>query len=334
MEKYFKRSPNYFLCASLCTSYRGRRFWKMNVTNSCNSTLHSSIYENVNFFRPRIITISCLGLLLAVLATLENAFIMVTIFRTSNLQKPSYFLIVSMALVDVLISAGFVPMVIVQMIFALQKNKETVCRMGEAAELLAILLYGMSFVMSFLISVDRYLAISLKQRYRSTVTKKKVLCAIFLAWFVTLLFSLICRYTKVFRYDRLVYGVAGILFLSCTAGLYVKCFISLHHLNTSRVHSQQGVNSNSLQNSFNATKYKKSLNTMIIILASLLVCCIPFLCAQYFIYIRSTENSVMFLFLATLLFCLNSLTNPLIYIIRFKDLRNACRETLRTLIGR
>jgi len=187
----------------------------------------------------------------------------------------------------------------------------------------------MSFAMSLLISVDRHLAITLKHRYRSTVTKKRVLGTIILTYLLFIISSIALVSDKVYPYWNYVAGVSGVVCLLATCAFYTKSLVALRHLST-QVNAQLPSSS---QRNFDAAKYKKSLNTMIIILAFLLVCCIPLVCVPVvFATVGVTKFYVIFDLVSFTIFGLNSSLNPLIYIIRFTDIRNACRERLTSFI--
>ena len=286
------------------------------------------IIESLDYFRvPFIIFISVL-VLVSLTAVVGNGLVIVTILKRPNLQTPSYVLITTMAATDLLLALTLYPFYIARLFFRLQKNVDLICSTNRLYLMTGFFFIAVSFMMSILISIDRYLAIFLKHRYRSTVTKQRVLWAILLTWISMLLWALSMRYIdEIFLNWRLVSGIMGVLLLSIITGIYAKAFISLHRY-TSQVHNQQP--NTSQQTNFDASKYKKSLNTMVIILAWLIICCLPIVGAHCaFGNYEPTTISTTFAFISVVIFSINSCTNPVIYILRFTDISNGCRETVK-----
>lgn len=133
----------------------------------------------------------------------------------------------------------------------------------------------MIFAMSLLISIDRYLAITLKDRYRMTVSIKSVVYAILSALVFMAVMSMVTSFDAIFPYRNTVVGILGFGMLLVICALYTKSFKSLRQY-TMRLQVQPV---NTSQSSFDSIKYKKSLNTMVLVW--LLACFVPFLCGQY-----------------------------------------------------
>jgi len=98
-------------------------------------------------------------------------------------------------------------------------------------------------------------------------------------------------------------------------------------------HRTRQQNIQSTDNHFNIVKYKKSLTTMVIILGCLLFCCGVFLSAVLVVMMMNKENqtakyALVYHMFALLVFGFNSTVNPVIYLVRFRDIRRACREMI------
>lgn len=307
----------------------------MNESHVCSERIfHELIFatENLGLLGVPFIILICLFVVVSLIAIFGNGVVIFTILKTPNLQKPSYLLITSMASTDLLMALTLYPFSIVMSAWILQKDVDFACRLYILYIFIGVFFISQSFVMSLLISVDRYLAIALKHRYRLTVTKNRILWCIFLTWIIVFLWTLSMRYiVAMLLHWRLISGVTGLLILSITSGFYTKSFLSLHR-HSSQVHNQQS--NTSQQPNFDASKYRKSLNTMVMILVWLLVCSsvmvvAPSAVANY----EPNEFSKIIYFTSIVVFSINSCTTPVIYIVRFTDIRNACRETVRGLIG-
>jgi len=233
-----------------------------------------------------------------------------------------------MAISDIFSSLQF-PVYLLRIYWALQRNLDDFC--GYRNIIFATGFFGlfMSLAMSVLISIDRHLAIALKHRYRATVTKKRVFGTVISTYLLIIVVSIALASDLIFPYYKYITAVIGGLFLLTICTLYSKSLVALHRLST-RIYAQG--HGSSLSN-FDVTKYKKSLNTMIMVLMFLLVCVIPLASSACLDAIREpTKLSVVFQLSAFVIFNLNSCLNPIIYAIRFTDIRNACKECLRALI--
>jgi len=305
----------------------------MNVCGKWTLNYLSVAIESVSMLRVPFLVLICFLVLVSIIATLGNGLIMVTIYKKTNLHKPSYLLIACMAVIDLMLSLTYYPFFAVRIVWIFQKDVDSICRTDFSYLMIGLFFIGVSYIMSLLISIDRYLAIALRTRYRTIVTKRRVLWAVVLSWIFILVLLILNRYIRgIFRHWRLVSGILGVLILTATIVFYTKAFISLRRY-TLQVHNQQPVAVQNTYN-FNAAKYKKSLNTMVMVLSWLLFCCIPLLSAQHLLAeTDATPSSVIFDYTTVVVFSVNSCTNPVIYFVRFTEIRNACREIVIGLVG-
>lgn len=126
---------------------------------------------------------------------------------------------------------------------------------------------------------------------------------------------------EVFPYWQVIAGVLGAVLLFLTCGFFVRSFVTLHRY-TSPVNALSS-------SSFNVTKYKKSLKTMVIFLIWLLLCYIPLITAPYIGFNNeNSKTSLIFYQVAMVVFQVHSCISPLIYIVRLADLRQTCKEAI------
>lgn len=248
-------------------------------------------------------------------AVVGNGLVITVILKSPTLHKPSYYLICGMAIIDIF--GGLMSyFLIIRMNFFKQHSIELICLTKQTWLTLSLFLCGMCLMMSLLISIDRYLAVSLKQRYKTIVTKRRVFITVLIAFASVLtLSSTAINVPLLYPYSQLLSFVTGLLLLLSTFYFYTKSYLTLRRCVT----TQQDSN---LQNSFNCQKYKRSLNTMVIILLWLLMCYMPLLCAVLRLSHTGTTTFSYFINkLTVILFYVNSCTNPIIYVTRFRDIR-------------
>jgi hypothetical protein len=118
-----------------------------------------------------------------VTATTLNALILFSIGKTSSLHKPSFVLLANLALIDFLAGAVAEPLVFIANVAALERWSNLFCFCSLGARVVGYWLGSISLYTLTVISVDRLLAIRLKNRYRSIVTVKRV-AAVLLPWWI------------------------------------------------------------------------------------------------------------------------------------------------------
>jgi hypothetical protein len=306
----------------------------MNVSKNCFEALtnffnQTDILEFIT--KPLIINIF-FNVVLTLSATLGNGLIILAILRSQNLQTPSYLLVTSLAFTDLLVGLVYHPLQIILSTHVLRYNARGVCEMISGYSFVTTFLCVLSFVMVLFISIDRNFAFSLRHRYRVVVTKKRVRLLIVVGWMLA--FPLAFSSTS-FSKDKsrphvlVLMCVLGILLFS-TCVFYIKAYRSLL-IYASQVHAQQPPNV--LQGNLNVVKYRKTFITMLVIFGCFLLCFVPFICSLVAIaYLGITIETLTSAFGSLSLLGLHSSLNPIIYLIRFRDIRQVSQRMLSNLV--
>lgn len=266
--------------------------------------------------------------LTAVSASLLNTMILLTVFKTPSLQTPSRFLLCSLAFSDLLMGGVVQTVAIVHFVANIVKFRQLLCitwlfntRLGYSLGLISLLSLAA-------ISIDRCLAIVIKISYRFVVTKKRTVLLVLCIW---VLASLVISTTVHFLHPKhfeTVLAVFVAIFLVIITVSYSIAFYSLKRLSvqvTNSLSSGQQPSSD-----FNVFKYKRSLVTMVIVLAITLLLYLPFLLVTsidgtfYTDHYSKVKMNVVFEFVVTI----SCITNPVVYLWRMKDLRRAMKNLL------
>ena len=297
----------------------------MNNSGPCIG-LVKEIFLNLDdydfFITPAIVNILT-NAILAVTAMIFNGVLIVTVLRSENLQTPSYLLITSLAAVDFLVGMLYHPFQIALSVCYLKRSIEDICEIAQPFNFITTYLGALSFSMVTCISVDRYLALRLGSGYRVSFTKRRVRRVIVAQWIVGFFLSAFSTWGDVVPrpFVFAVWSLLGFVFFSTTCFYYVKSFKALA-VYTSQVHEHPS--------NFDVECYRRMLKTMLMILGFLLLCHVPIILSiiANIIY-KHRKETVLFHLEAITLFGLNSSINPVIYFIRFPDIRRAClRRTL------
>ena len=296
--------------------------------DKCFTELFSRKDRNNNLFETGFIISICVNALLTLTGIIGNGLIIVAILRSQKLKTPSYLLIKSLAFTDVLVGLAFHPSMIVKDLFHLEKYKESPCLFLFIFNLINSYRGSLELLMSALISIDRYLAISLLNRYKIVVTRQRVLTVTLatwvliggsLTWLVEDTRFMTAAQARIFK----AVFILSVLLITCA--FYIASFIRL------RNHTAQ-VQSNSSPAQFNVLKYKKTLKTMMAILGCFLVCQVPlFITMSMFESFMKGPHRDIFMVahnFASTVHGLNSTINPVIYLVRFRDIRRACHQML------
>ena len=283
----------------------------------------------IKLFKDLAILGIVLNIIFTLTASLGNGMIIVAILTAQNLQTPSYLLITSLAFTDLLMGLVFHPLLGIANIFVIDNNIHPLCIIVKAFSFTFAFLGTLSLMMVTCISIDRYLALRLRHRYNIIVTKKRVRLLIVAVWVLAIAFASSTRiFPHLYVFTYIFVSILAIVLLAVASVCYFKSFRELH-LYTVQVHTQQ---QNQLAGNFDVVRYKKTLKTMLMILACILLCFVPIICSLAAVSaigyrketIVSHELSIRFL-------ALSSSINPVIYLIRFTDIRIACRQMLEKL---
>jgi len=268
--------------------------------------------------------------LLALTSTLFNGLVILTILKSQNLQTPSYLLITSLAFTDLFIGLIYHP-IFIQFSASFLVDELPILCFSNISHYITVFLGGVSIVMNVFISIDRYLALKLRQRYRIHVTKKRIRIAIVVGWIVMGCFCLLVSSVPRFTLSHTLSNVIpALILITITCSFYLKSFMTLHRYTSVQVQAQQP---NPSHGNFDVVKYRKTLKTMVTILGCYLVCCVPFF-AAFVAFNLDDHNiwSVNTALLGFLVFGANSSINPVIYLTRFKDVRQECKNLLSKLV--
>ncbi|XP_032237903.2 adenosine receptor A3-like [Nematostella vectensis] len=270
-------------------------------------------------------------------ATILNVLILVSIWRTPALHRPSIILMSNLALADIGVGAVAQPLMLIWA--ALELNVEnwpmsTYCYVAAFFGNSGSVFGAVSLLSVTAIAFDRFLALHYHLRYTAIVTVKRVSFLCFIFWFI----SLLCV---------VVWFVLGNSIYSYMAGaVMVMCFgvVLLSYYNVYKVIKRHQKQINTAQSSFseeassagenanNMKKYKKSVLNSLLIYFVFIACSTPFVCAiTYFEITQDNSLSPTLFRLSTSLLFANSAINPIIYCCKMKELREAVYQSVTSL---
>ncbi|XP_074832158.1 cannabinoid receptor 2 [Carettochelys insculpta] len=283
------------------------------------------------------IGITVLCSILCFLCILENSFVIYLIFSSPKIRKkPSYLLISSLALADVLASVVFVCSFLDFHVFN---------RMDSSKEVFLLKLGGvnMSFTASLgsllLMAFDRYICIHRPAGYKGIVTRKKALVALAGMWIITTTTAFLpllgwncCTVNStcsdLFPFVDYQYLSSWIslvmLLLLCIVYVYGQVLWKAHKHTVYMEKCQTQDRQRNAKMRMDVMLVK----TLVMVLAVVVACWSPVLGLIMYSLFASLNNHIkrVFAFCSTLCL-LNSMVNPLIYALRSRELRSSLRNT-------
>ena len=284
-----------------------------------NGSERTSIYYTVT------LTTSVVTSLLGPMAIVANALMLAAIWKNPSLRTPSYVLLAGLALTDFCTGLLTQPFYVVYKLGDLSGNIKMFCIGGVVSESAGYYFSSLTGTMMTITAVERWLHMS----RRSLLTVRRVVTLYITCLVALLLFFAGHIYNrsstnKFFSPFIVLLLLGAALNFSLTLFAYFKVFQII------RKHQNQ-VQAN--QNSIDIEKYKKSVFTILYILAILLLGYTPYLvCVLVISVVDLGIVSWYGIFNACATIVLSSsVLNPLLYCWRIKEIRNSVRVIVRNL---
>lgn len=308
----------------------GRRF-QMSRNNSLQNAKEKSecLVWNPNFSEKMsslesytLVTTTVLNGITSFPAIFGNIFILLVLVRRPQIRSNSHVLLGCLALTDVLVGIIVQPFLVAISIQCLTFNGSS-CLMYVIYDITKYVCGLCSSCVSFLVSAERYFAISFPYRYAFFVTKTRVLVACACVWITGITVAI----ARLFTRRGKPFGILFIVFLSVSFIIVTLLYLKMLHIaNRHRVQ----INTQDRTLTKQRLRERKALKTTMTIIAVYLLCYLPYIIARlYFVNAqhKRTFRYVVMLWPKTLLY-INSSLNPFILFWRLRKVRKALWETL------
>lgn len=305
------------------------------------SCLFDNFYLRLPVFRAVLCIIYGLTTLTAVSLNLA---LILTIWKTPHLHKPSYILLANVAFVDLLVGAIVQTSVLGINIAAIYDWAELHCYSMIICRMSGYWLSSVSLYTLTVISIDRLLAIKLKNRYRNVVTSKRIWMALLPWWFGS--FAIVVVFLTAGLPISVLLGAAGTLIVVMLATLticYSLAFYLLKRFQNQTAAASEKANEITQSSNFNASKYKQSLKTMVLAICLVLFSYLPYMLpamtmafknVQRFDESETAITIFKFLLFGEVFITNSSTINPILFLWRMKELRQAAKSKARKLFRR
>lgn len=278
-------------------------------------------------------SVCALNILSSIIAISFNVVILYSLFKANSLHPPSKALLSSLALSDLGVGFTVQPLYVTYRWAQIQGVLTEACTTGIVSHIGGSHFAAVSFLTMTAISVDRFLALVLRTRYHTVVTKPRVLILLLTIWILSGVWALHWL-TDQRLYSLITISLIPICFL-ITLSSYVTIYRCLRRQRTQmKIHSKNpatSVNiSNEKETDLSKIRYRRSVVSMLYLFCTLLVSFLPYLSHKILVAVLGwrTSTSVLFSFGLTLVY-INSSVNPLIYCWRIPEIRRIVTSILR-----
>ena len=261
-----------------------------------------------------------LYMLLAVIASVCNVLICITVARTKSLQRPSVLMVCSLSVTDLIYA-----------LFSLYMGIKTVLRqsmclgtVNPEERSMNILCSLATLGMLAVISRDRYLAVTKPFWYRNHMTKSRAIKTSCVPWLISVVITFVHMVYFVYKID----GGYKRFVPAITLVYYCICFviITFSHLGI-YFKKPPAVGIGDIQAV--VKREKKSAATIRLILLVLLLTFLPALLWPIVLGLKGIDNVGPYRPFISFLFTVDTLVNPLLNFGRSKDMRRAVKGLFR-----
>ena len=293
--------------------------------------------------------------LFAFVAVVCNAIVLNAIRSTPSLHTPSYLLLSVLAFSDLAVGLTVQPLFVVFKVAEIRQIMGIYCEVATTYMCLGNLFACLSFLTMVSISVDRFLAVRLRFKYRAVVTLRRVKVAAIFSAFVSvsgaslyllnlevfysssailIFLSLIVASVSYFRAIRLLkthYAklMARVQPTAPPQQSQYRSNTAQQSQNTSNAAQQSQQSGGSPPRSARSSGFRKSVQSMLFVYSVFLLCYSPYVCSMIVLRVIGRTTWVHTLDnIGQTVVMLNSSLNPTLYYWRIKDVRRAVRQSL------
>ncbi|XP_074613828.1 melanocyte-stimulating hormone receptor-like [Acropora palmata] len=256
-------------------------------------------------------------------ASTGNLLVLVTIWRTPYLNRPSHTFLFSLALSDFCTGTIAQPIITHIDILVFTSTSTVSC-------ILNIFWGVVTLLMMTMISVDKFLAINLHLRYDEIVTNPTAKIIVLVIWMVGGAISLVSLSSVLFLQWSLI--ITGTL---CFVAMFLIWINIFRVVRRHRAQIQQQIFHIADAQPFNMLRFRKTAHGYILLLFLFLLCYLP----QVVFLLRmlpktNVEHNFMGFYLSYTLMVINASLNPFLYCWRNNDIRSALKQILLKLVCR
>ncbi|XP_022523670.2 trace amine-associated receptor 1-like [Astyanax mexicanus] len=314
---------------------------KLEITDFCYEYLNGSCPKHVYPLVLRVPLYLFFGSVV-ILTVFGNLFVIVTIAHFKQLHMPTNFLVLSLAVTDLLLGALYMPPCMVQSLETCWYLGTIFCKIHSSV---AIMLSTASIINLSFISIERYYAVCHPLLYHSKITSSVTVIMIVICWSVSaavgfgiIFLELNILGVEEFYYENVACEGGCVMFQSAASStsssvisfyipgvVMLSIYMKIFHVAQKQAKSIQDSKCKSNIKSVLSKEEKKATKTLAVVLGVFLSLWTPFFIANVMNpYIGYAVPPVLFDMLAWI-GLMNSTCNPIVYAFFYKWFRKAFR---------
>ena len=291
----------------------------------CSFLITSNSSESTSVYYQVTLTTCVVTSLLAPMTVAGNAFILAAIGKNPSLRTPSYVLLAGLAFTDFFTGLLSQPLYVAYRLGELLENIKMSCIAGVAAQIARYYFSSLTVIVMAMIAVERWLHMS----RNSLLTVRRVVI-LYITFAVLLIVFVVCYFYLLYNTDKSTSVPFTVLVVLAAAFYFVITVLAYYKVYRIIRHHQSQVQTN--ESAIDIEKYKKSVFTILYILALFLLSFIPSVGYIAVVSVgnlgNESSNAAVDAFNVILLF-LSSFFNPLLYYWRIKEIRHSVRALRR-----
>ena len=274
--------------------------------------------------------LAAVNILLSITATLGNVLILVTLYKVSSVQAPTRLLLRSLIVTDLCVGVVVQPLFVPLLLYPdFMTNINIFSPIFLAQSGLSHTLCPVSFLTATAMTIDRFLALTLRLRYRNVVNLPRVRVAIALCWFIGIYIGLTFIFWS-YLYALRQIAVCLVLGMCTSLTFYTMLCLTLRKQRMQVQENNGPLSSNSGMFPSRLAIYKKTLSGIAWVQLALAACYFPFLILVFIemaTNLRGEKANILWMSAITLTF-FNSSINPFLYCWKMKQVRRAAKVTV------
>ena len=292
----------------------------------CSFLIIFNASESISLYYRVTLTNCVLSSVLAPMTVVTNGLILATIFKNPSLRTPSYVLVAGLALTDFCTGLLTQPFLVVYQWADLTGNIDMFCIAGFITEIVGYSLSSLTVIVMTIMAIERWLHMS----RRSLLTVRRVVI-LYIMSTVLLIVLKACQMYNWYLTNQNFSAFIVIFFFGAALCFFITGFSYFKVFRIIR-HHQSRIQTN--RNAIDINKYKKSVFTIIYILAIFLLTYVPFVCNLAVFNIMgfiSTKLARVSVNSCAVIVFSSSFVNPLLYYWRIKEIRDSVKIILRNV---
>ncbi|XP_068708809.1 adenosine receptor A3-like [Montipora foliosa] len=314
-----------------------------NLTGSANSEkcclhLTPEVTVNIVFF-----------IILAITIILANFLVLASIYTNSRMRCPACYLILSLALADLMVGLFLLPVRITELLWYQWAREFMWCKMTLSLNLFSL---SASLLNLLAVTADRFLAISYSLKYRTIITNNRIYVTITAVWltaFVTSFLPLfgvgtkpvemysvhyLCRYGDVMEstYMTLFFAlICAIPTLVITAAYFKMFFLARSQERKIAALKVYDRGSAAASKRLSFRRESKAAKTTAIVIGLFYFSWSPFFAGILITIFRGEAVSYLFAAITSCVVYSNSAINPLVYGFLNQEFKNSYKRLIKKL---